>query len=74
MRGIPITDYVIHIIYYSVVTLEVHITPRTADDADQQFVYVDVTMELNKEVLVLPYIAFVSKIWRIALSPLKFFP
>jgi len=30
------------------VTLSVHITPRT--DNDQQFVYADVAMELNKQV------------------------
>ena len=35
---------------YSIVTLDIHITPRTADDTDQQFVYVNVTMELSKQV------------------------
>lgn len=35
---------------YRIVTLNVHITPRTADDIDQQFVYINVTMELSKDV------------------------
>lgn len=46
-------DHVIQQSHYSSLILNVHITPRTADDADQQFVYVNVNMELSNEVCTL---------------------
>ena len=35
-------------IFHRLITLSVHITPRTDDD--RQFVYADVMLELNKQV------------------------
>ena len=36
------------VLFHRLITLNVHITPRTDDD--RQFVYADVIMELNKQV------------------------
>ena len=36
------------VLFHRIITLSVHITPRTDDG--RQFVYADVTMELSKQV------------------------